>query len=331
MVGKAPHKTRRSQSLQLCVTKSFKRGKHTPVLLKEILEFFKPEKDKLYIDCTLGLGGHAGALLEQGARVIAIDADQASKKLAEANLGRFGSKFKAYLGNFADVLGNFTPEHEDKIDGILADLGLSSWQLEQSQRGFSFKRDEPLDMRMADSKSAKGIPIENIKGTAAWIINTYKEKELANLIYGFGEERLSRKIARVIVITRKKDPIRTTAKLAQLVVSTYPPKLRFKSKIHPATRTFQALRIAVNNELESLEQALPIAIKLLKNGGRIAVISFHSLEDRIVKNFFRDEAAQGNLKILTKKPVSPSVEEVSKNPRSRSAKLRVAERITTDI
>lgn len=282
---------------------------HEPVLLKEVLGFLSPRPGKLIVDATVGTGGHAEALLAQGAKVIGIDQDPESLALARDRLKDFGEKFQPVRGNFRklrEILGKLGIT---KVDGILFDLGLSSLHLSRAERGFSFQHDGPLDMRMDPDN-----PV-----TAADLVNGLPERELVRILREYGEERHAEKIAREIVRNR---PIRSTGELARLVARCYPPG---NYRIHPATRTFQALRIAVNDELSALREALPQAVELLSPGGVLCVIAFHSLEDRIVKRFLREEARAGRLKLLTKKPVRPSPEEVARNPRSRSARLRAAQ------
>ncbi|MBC7318718.1 16S rRNA (cytosine(1402)-N(4))-methyltransferase RsmH [Candidatus Bipolaricaulota bacterium] len=282
---------------------------HEPVLLKEVLGFLSPQPGKLIVDATVGTGGHAEALLAQGAKVIGIDQDPESLALARDRLKDFGENFQPVRGNFRklrEILGKLGIT---KVDGILFDLGLSSLHLSRAERGFSFQHDGPLDMRMDPDN-----PV-----TAADLVNGLHERELVRILREYGEEKHAERIAREIVRNR---PIRSTGELARLVARCYPPG---NYRIHPATRTFQALRIAVNDELSALREALPQAVELLSPGGVLCVIAFHSLEDRIVKRFLREEARAGRLKLLTKKPVRPSPEEVARNPRSRSARLRAAQ------
>ncbi|HJZ48089.1 MAG TPA: 16S rRNA (cytosine(1402)-N(4))-methyltransferase RsmH [Roseiflexaceae bacterium] len=298
--------------------------RHTPVLLAEVLAGLAPHSGGRYLDGTLGGGGHAAAVLEASApdgRLLGIDADPAALAAAGARLAPFGDRVVLAHGNFRDI-GVLAREHGfEGIDGLLLDLGVSSHQLDTPERGFSFAADAPLDMRLDPSSGE----------TAADLVNETPEGELANLIYRYGEERGSRRVARFIAEARRKRPIERTGELAELVARALGGR---HGKIHPATRTFQALRIAVNRELESLETALPQAVELLKPGGRLAVISFHSLEDRIVKLFFRSESGYGSeqparLQIITKKPIEAAEVEARANPRSRSAKLRVAERVSS--
>ncbi len=288
---------------------------HTPVLLEESTEILLGNGGKLYLDCTLGLGGHARRILERNpeAFLIGIDRDEEAIELAKENLKEFEGRFSIYKADFAYLDEVLRAEGVDRVDGLLFDLGVSMLQL-KSERGFSFQVEAPLDMRMDREQRL----------TAYKVVNEYPERELERILREYGEERFSRKIARAIVRRRKKKPIETTKELAQIVLSVYPPPLRH-GRIHPATRTFQAIRIEVNRELESLRTALEKIPDLLNPGGRLVVISFHSLEDRIVKRFFKEHS--DTFKVLTKKPLTPSEEEIEMNPASRSAKLRAGERI----
>jgi 16S rRNA (cytosine1402-N4)-methyltransferase len=307
---------------------------HQSVLLDESVGFLQPENGGLFVDGTLGLGGHSEAILEASpdSRVIGIDQDREALKLAKARLARFGSRFVAVQANFSEIRAVVSDAEMGNPDGIIADLGVSSLQLDSESRGFSFRFDAPLDMRMdADSGGQ----------TVAGLLATIGQDELANIIYNFGEERASRKIARWIIEKRVAGtPIETTFELADLVrraVKTNP-----RDKTHPATRTFQALRIAVNRELEILEQFIADAVDLLKTGGVLAIITFHSLEDRIVKHAFQRHAgkcqcppripqclcgAAKRVEIVTRKPVLPSETEQRENSRSRSAKLRACRKL----
>jgi len=297
--------------------------KQVPVLLGEVLAGLAPRAGGRFVDGTLGGGGHAAAVLEASApdgRLLGIDADPAALAAARARLAAFGERVRLAHGNFRD-LGRLAHEYGfDSVDGVLLDIGVSSHQLDTPERGFSFTADARLDMRL-DPTSGE---------TAADLVNDTPEGELADLIYRYGEERGSRRVARFIAEARRKRPIETTGELAELVARALGGR---HGKIHPATRTFQALRIATNRELESLETTLPQAVELLAEGGRLAIISFHSLEDRIVKLFFRAESGYGGsqqparLQIITKKPIEASEQEARANPRSRSAKLRVAEKL----
>lgn len=286
-------------------------------MVAEVLELLAPARGGIFVDCTVGLAGHARALLEAGAtRLIGIDRDPAAVEIARQRLAEFGERATVVHRDYrrlVDVLGE---QGVAAVDGILADLGVSSMQLDAPDRGFSFRRDEPLDMRMDTSAGP----------TAADVLVAIDETALADVIYEFGEERHSRRIARAIVAARAAGPIATTGQLADIVRRAVPRK--GYSRIDPATRTFQALRIWVNRELDGLGAFLAQAVERLQPGGRIAVISFHSLEDRIVKHTFRAIQAQGpELRVLTKRPLEAGQGEVDRNPRARSAKLRAAERV----
>ena len=292
---------------------------HIPVLLEESLEYLNLRPGAVVVDATLGLGGHSAEIarrLGPTGRLIAFDRDEEAMHLAKARFatlaGELGSAMPAVefvARPFSEMAEVVNPQ---SLDALLADFGVSSLQLDQAQRGFSFRADGPLDMRM-DARSEL---------TAEQVVNQADEEDLANLIYESGEERRSRRIARAIVRAR---PIDTTAELAQ-VISAVAPAMKGE-KIHPATRTFQALRIHVNNELGEIQSLLNSVGPLLKPGGRVVLISFHSLEDRIVKDSFRDAARNGVLEILTKKPVMAKEQEALRNPRSRSAKLRAARKL----
>ncbi len=279
---------------------------HIPVLSEAVLEGLKVQPGGQYLDATVGGAGHALLILQAApqTKLVALDQDSQALAAAQAKLAELGSRVTYHHTNFS----RFDPG-ELRFDGILADIGVSSTQLDQSQRGFSFRQEAPLDMRM-DSTQAL---------TAEEIVNHWDEKTLADTIYEYGEERLSRRIARQIV---EKRPFGTTTELAGAIAHAYPAKARH-GRIHPATRTFQALRIAVNSELKVLEEFLAKAPDWLAPGGRLAIISFHSLEDRIVKYAFRGDE---RLQIVTKKPIVATRAEIRENKRSRSAKLRVAER-----
>jgi len=290
---------------------------HIPVLQNEVVKFLDPKPNNDYVDCTIGEGGHAQAILEKilpNGKLLGID-------LTEELIEALKLKFKDFKQNLVLVCDNFSNLKEiaekhgfRNVSGVLFDLGLSSWHLEKSGKGFSFMREEPLDMRYEGGVSAEEI------------VNGCSEEEIARILKEFGEERFARRIAKTIVEKRRVKPIKTTFQLVDVVRSAVPLWYQ-KRRIHFATKTFQALRIAVNGELENLKETLPQAVDILKTGGKIVVISFHSLEDRIVKNFFRENSKNGKLKILTKKPVVPTIEEVRVNPRARSAKLRVAVKI----
>ncbi|MBD2234837.1 16S rRNA (cytosine(1402)-N(4))-methyltransferase RsmH [Phormidium tenue] len=280
---------------------------HVPVLPEAVVEGLNIQPGGQYLDATAGGGGHSRLILEADptVRVVAVDQDAAAIAATQANLAEFGDRVSLWHGNFAD----FNPAG-NLFNGVLADLGVSSVQLDVGDRGFSFRQTAPLDMRMD--------PRQDL--TAADIVNHWDETELANLIYTYGEERLSRRIARKIVDQR---PWQTTTDLAEAISYCVPRSYRY-GRIHPATRTFQALRIAVNQELKVLETLLKVAPSWLTPGGRLVIISFHSLEDRLVKHTLKDAL---DLKVITKKPVIATETEVGQNPRARSAKLRVAERV----
>jgi 16S rRNA (cytosine1402-N4)-methyltransferase len=290
--------------------------RHAPVLLAETLALLEPLRGGVFVDCTVGLGGHARALLDAGAtRLIGMDRDTDALQLAGEALRPWGERVELVHSDYRKLDSVLQARGLDAADGILADLGVSSMQLDAEGRGFSFRRDEPLDMRMDRTAGP----------TAAALLETVEEEELANVIFEYGEERHSRRVARAIVGARRQRPIATTGELAQVVRRAVPH--RGYQRIDPATRTFQALRIWVNQELEGLETFLATATARLRRGGRLAVITFHSLEDRIVKHGFRALAAGGGeLRVLTRKPIVPGDEEVARNPRARSAKLRGIER-----
>ena len=301
---------------------------HIPVLTKEVLHYLNFKKGGgVYIDCTLGGGGHSKAILKNiypDGLLIDIDQDIEAIEAAKVELKNFPGKVKLVKGNFRNLEDILSDLKLEAVSGIIFDLGVSSHQLKEKERGFSFREDSHLDMRMDQTQ----------KFDASILINRYTEKELIGIFERYGEERLSKRIARLIVTERQKKPITTTRQLADLVIRALPKtKKRKKWRIHPATRVFQAIRIEVNQELKALEKGLNQAINVLDDKGRICVISYHSLEDRIVKNLFKEVKREGiaqknyGLKILTKKPIRPSSEEVKKNPKARSAKLRVAEKI----
>jgi 16S rRNA (cytosine1402-N4)-methyltransferase len=288
---------------------------HEPVMVAEVLEQLEPSRGGTFVDCTVGLGGHARALLEGGAsRLIGLDRDPAALAMATEPLATFGDRVELVHSDYRALTGVLDDRGVPAVDGILADLGVSSMQLDAPGRGFSFRRDEPLDMRMDTSQGQ----------TAAEAIAAADEQTLADVIYEFGEERHARRVARAIVAAGREAPIDTTGRLADVVRRAIPRK--GYSRIDPATRTFQAIRIWVNRELEGLDAFLGAAADRLAPGGRLAVITFHSLEDRIVKHTFRALQSAGRLTVRTKRPVWPAEAEVERNPRARSAKLRAAER-----
>jgi 16S rRNA (cytosine1402-N4)-methyltransferase len=292
-------------------------ARHEPVLLGETLALLDPSRGGLFVDCTVGLGGHARGLMEGGAtRLIGMDRDTDALRVAGETLRPWGERVELVHSDYRELDRVLQARGLDGADGILADLGVSSMQLDAEGRGFSFRRDEPLDMRMDRSAGP----------TVADLLAEVAEEELANVIFQYGEERHSRRVARAIVEARRHRPVTTTGELARIVRRAVPH--RGYQRIDPATRTFQALRIWVNRELEGLEAFLGSAAARLRHGGRLAVITFHSLEDRIVKHGFRALAAGSDaLRVLTRKPTVPGDEEVARNPRARSAKLRGIERV----
>jgi 16S rRNA (cytosine1402-N4)-methyltransferase len=283
---------------------------HVPVMLRESLEYLSVRPDGIYVDVTAGLGGHTGAIAERltTGSVIAIDRDAESLAAAEKNTAALGTRVRFQQGRFSELRRTLASMGVAKVDGLLADLGVSRYQLTEPERGFSLLAEGPLDMRMDRSQ---GIP-------ASEIVNTWAEKALADLIYQFGEERRSRRISRAIVRAR---PIHTTQALARVIEEAVPRT----GRLHPATQTFMALRLVVNEELEELDSLLAIAPEIVRSGGRIVVITFMSLEDRKVKQSFRELVKSGRASSLTKHVVRPGEEEVGSNPPSRSAKLRAVE------
>jgi 16S rRNA (cytosine1402-N4)-methyltransferase len=289
---------------------------HVPVLVEEVMTLLRCESGRIYVDATLGGGGHASEILKRTApdgRVIGMEWDEEALSEARNTLMPFGDRVKIFRENFVH-LSDFV--ETESVDGMLLDLGLSSIQLEEAERGFSFKGEGPLDMRMD----------QRLNRTAADLINRLSPEELEETLFRYGEERWARRIARAIVQERERAPLLTTQTLRKIIHRAIPGRFHTR-RIDPATRTFQAFRIRVNEELENLRKVLETGWKVLKRGGRICIISFHSLEDRMVKETFRRLEKQGEMHILTKKPVTPSEEEQRKNPRSRSAKLRCAERV----
>jgi 16S rRNA (cytosine1402-N4)-methyltransferase len=285
---------------------------HVPVLLDEVVHWLAPECGGYFVDCTVGLGGHARVLLQHGAdQLLGLDRDLAALALAGGSLQAFGDRVELVHADYREIASLLDARGVTVVNGILADLGVSSLQLDAEGRGFSFRRDEPLDMRMDTSRGE----------TCAEMLATVDETELANVIYQFGEERNSRRIARALVRARQERPLVTTGQVADVVRRA--SRLKGYWRIDPATRTFQALRIWVNRELEGLDAFLESAVSRLAPGCRFAVITFHSLEDRVVKHTFRRlETAR----VLTKRPIVAGDEEEARNPRARSAKLRVVER-----
>lgn len=289
---------------------------HTPVLLKEVLDYLKVQEGEKYIDATLGGGGHSVAILKQGGIVLGIDRDpDALDFVADNNQSAVSNQQLTIVqGNFASI-DDIACEHGfDKVAGIIYDLGMSSYQLEESGRGFSFQKDEELDMRMNPA----------LKVTAKDLINGLTKNELIKLFKTYGEEKYSKRFASAVIRFRNVEPIKTAEQLAGIIEEA---ALEKRGRIHPATRVFQALRIAVNDELNNLHSALPRALELLKTGGRLVVISFHSLEDGIVEDFMLEAQHAERGRFLTESPVQPKKGEVEKNPRASSAKLRALEKI----
>jgi 16S rRNA (cytosine1402-N4)-methyltransferase len=307
---------------------------HIPVLLRETVEFLRPVPGGAFVDCTVGAGGHADAILEASSpdgRLLGLDRDPAAIALSRRRLARFGDRARIEHGDFRDLLASARRAGFFAVDGIVADLGVSSMQLDDRARGFSFRGDGPLDMRMDPSSGGS---------TAADLLASLPETEIRRILRVYGEERLAGPIARALVRRRESAPVRTSSELAALVERVAGPAAR-RFAIHPATRTFQALRIAVNRELEGLDAFVADAVSLLRRGGRLSVIAFHSLEDRAVKHAMRALAErcicppglpvcgcgrENVVRVLTAKPVVPSRPEVDSNPRARSAKLRAVER-----
>ncbi|MFZ5907684.1 MAG: 16S rRNA (cytosine(1402)-N(4))-methyltransferase RsmH [Nitrospirota bacterium] len=286
---------------------------HLPVLRAEVIDVLKPKPDGVYVDATIGSGGHAEhitKLLGPAGRLIGIDRDEDALKIARERLS--DERVVFMKGEFSALEMLLSGAGVDQVDGILFDLGLSMVQLRDARRGFSFLSEERLDMRMDREQTV-----------SAWdVVNRYSGKELERILREFGEERLARRIAQTIVNRRSRKPVDTCSELADAVASVYGKR----GRVHPATRTFQALRIEVNRELDQLNAGLDASVRVLKRGGRVCVISYHSLEDRKVKHFFAEKARQNAFRIITKKPLTPGLEELRANPSSRSAKLRAAER-----
>jgi 16S rRNA (cytosine1402-N4)-methyltransferase len=289
---------------------------HVPVMPAEVVELLQPSGGGLFVDCTVGLGGHSRALLEAGAtRIIGLDRDLDALARARETLAPWGDRVELVHADYRALDDVLDRRQIDRVDGALADLGVSSLQFDEPGRGFSFQRDEPLDMRMDRSRG----------DTAADLVARSSERDLADAIFQYGEERRSRRIARAIVTAREEAPIDTTGRLAAIVRRAQPR--HGYSRIDPATRTFQALRIWVNQELDGLDRFVEAAARRLRTGARLVMIAFHSLEDRIVKHTLRAlQHGEGLVQVLTKKPWVPGDEEVARNPRARSAKLRAAER-----
>ena len=290
---------------------------HVPVLTEEVMKFLDPRSGDNFIDCTLGDGGHAAAILHHTApdgKVLGFDLDSEAVKVVRKNLEEFDARLIVRNESYANLIAAVAEERFGPVAGVLMDLGFSSPQLEDRNRGFSFQRDEPLDMSYS---TAAGHT------TAAEIVNTWTKDELTRVLAEYGEEHLAERIASGIVKARHQKHIISTVQLTDVIKASVPKNYEH-GRIHPATRTFQALRIAVNGELGSIEKVLPQALSAIKPGGRLVCISFHSLEDRIVKSFFKEMSAKRRMEILTPKPVTATEKEIQNNPRSRSAKLRAA-------
>jgi 16S rRNA (cytosine1402-N4)-methyltransferase len=296
---------------------------HTPVLLEEVVQALRPHPHGVYVDATVGEGGHAEGILRASApsgRLLGIDRDAEVLERARRRLAAFGTRVDMVHGHSAEIRPILESMQMAEVDGILLDLGVSSYQLETAGRGFSFLREGPLDMRMD----------RTTEPTAATLVNTLGESDLMNVIRGYGEEHRARRIARAILRARRLAPLQTTQELAIIVTQAIPPRARPRH-IHPATKTFQALRIAVNQELARLEESLSAAIACLRPGGRLCVIAYHSLEDRIVKRTMQSHTSSppegsARVRLLTKKPITCTLSERQVNPRARSGKLRVLER-----
>lgn len=300
--------------------------KHIPVLPEEVIYYLKPQKNGIYVDATLGGGGHTEKikdLISENGKIVAIDQDSVAIEIAKKRLARYGKKIEYVHDNFRNLDLILEKLNIKEVDGIFFDLGVSIYQLEDSKRGFSFsEKDENLKARL----DMRMNPEEVL--TAYKVINEYKENQLRDIFFKFGEEPFARKIARQIVLRREKNPLVTINDLLMVIKSATPPKYRWRRGRHYASKVFRAIRMEVNQELMALEEVLPKAINAIKKTGRLVIISFHSLEDRIVKQKFKEFAGEETplIKILTKKPVGPSKEEIERNPKARSAKLRAAER-----
>lgn len=306
---------------------------HKPVLLDEVLDYLKPAEGEIYLDCTYGRGGYSRAILQAAdCKVVGTDRDTDAIEYGQKMVTEFSGRFACYQSRFSELTTTLARSDLGHVDGIVADLGVSSPQLDDAEKGFSFMRDGPLDMQMGG---------DQLRATD--VVNNCEEEDLANILWTFGEERFSRRIAKAIVTARQNAAIQTTLGLAEIVTAAVPV---YEKRIHPATRTFQALRIYVNQELEEIASLLTQSLKLLKPMGRLVIVAFHSLEDRLVKNFFSENSTKNQhynkykmsevvvetpLEILTRKPITPSAEEVRTNPRSRSAKLRAAARTSWPV
>ncbi len=292
---------------------------HIPVLTKEVLEYLDPEPNENFVDCTVGQGGHTKLILEKNApegKVLGIDLDPQQIENCRKNIN--SERLVLENDSYSNLKNIIERTSFGKVNGILIDLGMSSWQIDESEKGFSFLKDQPLDMRYQNKKEGYQ--------TAAEIVNSWKEEDLKRIFEDYGEERFSRQIVKKIAEERHRKPIETTLQLVEIIKKAVPAKFQ-NGKIHCATRVFQALRIAANDELGNLEKVLPQIVEVLQTNGRCTIISFHSLEDRIVKNFLKQEEENNKIKILTKKPIVASDDETRVNPRSRSAKLRALSKI----
>ncbi len=292
---------------------------HEPVLLKEVIQYLNAKDDDVILDATIGCGGHSREILNKigkKGKLIGIDQDE---EILEKLNAEFGDSVILINGNFRDLDKLIAPYGFTKINGALFDLGINSTQIEESDRGFSFQKNEPLLMTFKKNISQGDL-------TAYEIVNSWSEKDIADILFKYGEERYSRRIAKNIVESRRKEKIATTRALVEIIQASV-PRTYCRGRIHCATRTFQALRIVVNDELAAMEEGIGKAWELLEQGGRIVVISFHSLEDRIAKNFFRNKVKEGKGRVLEKKPIISSREEIEINPRARSAKMRAIEKI----
>jgi 16S rRNA (cytosine1402-N4)-methyltransferase len=299
----------------------FKIKFHTPVMLNEALNYLNLSPGKIIVDATIGTGGHAQAILERilpAGKLIGIDRDNDSLAICQERLREYSKSCEFVHGNFSNIDEILKSLNVKRIDGVLFDLGISSFQLDDARRGFSFQKEGPLDMRLDRDSYISAYDL----------VNNLNEDEISSLLWNFGQERWHNRIAHLLVQERERHPIATTLELANIVVRSIPNRYRHRYyRIHPATRTFQAVRIAVNRELETLDTAINKAILILARGARICAISFHSLEDRVVKLSFRKTAADGLINILTPKPLTPAESEIKDNSSSRSSKLRAAERI----
>ena len=294
---------------------------HIPVMLREVIDYLDPKPGQIIVDATLGTGGHSQEILKRitpGGRLIGIDRDEDSLAICRQRFSEFNGSFELVHGNFVDLDQIMEKLGIKRIDGIVFDLGISTYQLKDTERGFSFQQEGPLDMRMDKSSYISAYDL----------VNNLNESEISHLLWNFGQERWHNRIAHLLVEERRNQPISTTSQLANLVMRAIPYRYRRSYyRIHPATRTFQAVRIAVNRELEILESAVKKAVAILGKKAKICVISFHSLEDRVIKHTFRALKADGLIDIITAKPLTPVSSEVAANPSSRSSKFRAAERI----